>query len=162
MAKKKLIAIIASAVTFVAAVIGAYAYQVYIHNKGNTNSNSSISKMESDENDGRNNNVGVSLEYSGYITILPEQKQINLYFANPSRSTKTIDIKLVATIDGEDIVLAQSDKIAPGYKIDAIKYELDREIPKGDYKGKIIVRFYNEQGIEDIVNSEISINVFAE
>ena len=75
------------------------------------------------------------------------------------KSKKTFNLEIVADINGENLVLAITDKIRPGYKIDSVKSALDREVPKGDYKGKFIVHFYNEQGKEEVVNSEIAISI---
>ncbi|MBQ6461600.1 hypothetical protein IJJ36_04225 [Candidatus Saccharibacteria bacterium] len=156
--QKKFPFIIIAIVVFVAAIAGGYFLQVILHS-GEETSNSSITKVESEDDDEKNS-VNVSLKYAGYATLLSDEKLITLNFTNPSKSKKSLSLEIVANIDGEDVVLAKTDKLRPGYKIDSVKYTLDREISKGDYKGKFIVHFYNEQDKEEIVNSEITINIY--
>ena len=156
--QKKFPFIIIAIVVFVAAIAGGYFLQVILHS-GEETSNSSITKVESEDDDDKNR-VNVSLKYAGYATLLSDEKLITLNFTNPSKSKKSLSLEIVANIDGEDVVLAKTDKLRPGYKIDSVKYTLDREISKGDYKGKFIVHFYNEQDKEEIVNSEITINIY--
>lgn len=156
--KKKSSLIIIAIVTFAAAVAGGYLFQMIIH-RSEEAPDSSITKVESEDDD-ENSNVDVSLKYAGYATLEIDKNLVTLNFTNPSKSRKSLDLEIVAEVDGESIVLARTDKIRPGYKIDSVKYTLDREIPKGNYKGKFIVHFYNEQDEEEIVNSKIAINVY--
>lgn len=156
--KKKSLFILIAIVAFVAAVAGGYLFRMVMHH-GEEDSNSSIIKVDSEDADEKSD-VDVSLKYAGYTTLETDKNLITLNFTNPSKSKKSLSLEIVADIDGEDIVLAETDMIRPGYKIDSVKYTLDREIPKGDYKGKFIVHFYNEQDKEEIVNSEIAINVY--
>ena len=156
--KKKLPFIIIAIVAFVAAVAGGYLFQMLqSDNKGN--SNSSITKVDSEE-DEKEGDADVSLKYAGYATLLSDEKLVTLNFTNPSKSKKSLSLEIIAEVNGENITLAKTDKIRPGYKIDSVKSDLDREIPKGNYKGKFVISFYNEQDKEEIVNSEIAINVY--
>ena len=154
--KKKSLLIIAvvAAICVAAAAVGCF----YLMSQNKKDSNSSITKVEDDS--GEKGNVDASLEYSGYTTLLSEEKLITLNFTNPLKSKKSLNLEIIAEVDGENIVLAKTDILRPGYKIDSVKYDLDREIPKGNYPGKFIVHFYNEQGKEEIVNSEIAINIY--
>ena len=156
--KKKFPFILIAVAAFGLAIAGGYLFQMILHSNEEP-SNSSIVKVESENDDGKSD-VDVSLKYSGYATLLSDENLITLNFTNPSKSKKSLSLEIVADIDGEDIVLAKTDRIYPGYKIDSVKYTLDKEIAKGDYKGKFIVHFYNEQDKEEIVNSEIAINVY--
>ena len=156
--KKKPTFIIIAIVAFVAAVAGGYLFQTLRHDDGDS-SNSSITKVDSEE-DEKEGDVDVSLKYAGYATLLSEEKLVTLNFTNPSKSKKSLSLEIVADINGESITLAKTDKIRPGYKIDSVKSSLDKEIPKGNYKGKFIVSFYNEQNKEEIINSEIAINIY--
>lgn len=156
--KKKFPLIIIAIAAFGLAIAGGYLFQMILRGNEET-SNSSITKVES-EDAGEKSGVDVSLKYAGYATLETDKNLIALNFTNPSKSKKSLDLEIVADIDGEDIVLAKTDRIYPGYKIDSVKYTLEREITKGDYKGKFIVHFYNEQDKEEIVNSEIAINIY--
>ena len=156
--KKKSPSIIIAIVVFAAAVAGGYLFQMMI-NRSEETPDSSITKVDSEDADEKSD-VDVSLKYAGYATLETDKNLITLNFTNPSKSKKSLDLEIVAEVDGENIVLARTDKIRPGYKIDSVKYTLDKEIPQGNYKGKFIVHFYNEQDKEEIVNSEIAINVY--
>ena len=156
--KKKLPFIIIAIVAFVAAVAGGYLFQM-LQSDNKDNSNSSIMKVDPEE-DEKEGDADVSLKYAGYVTLLSDEKLVTLNFTNPSKSKKSLSLEIVANVDGEDIVLAKTDKIRPGYKIDSVKSDLDREIPRGNYKGKFVISFYNDQDKEEIVNSEIAINVY--
>lgn len=160
---KKLPVIITATVVFAAAVAGGYFFQVF-RNQSNQETpdseipNSSITKVE--DNGEEKGSVDASLKYAGYVTLLKDKNIITLNFTNPSKSKKSLKLDIVANIDGKDVTLAKTDVIRPGYKIDQVKYELGQEIPEGKYDGKFIVYFYNDQGNEEIVNSEIAINVY--
>ena len=153
---KKTSIIITIATTFTVAAIGGYVYQVVKH-KDNS-SNSSIVKIE--DNDNNASSVDASFTYAGYATLDNDKKLITLNFINPSKSKKSLSLEIVADINGENITLAKTDKINPGYKIDSVKYQLNRELPKGNYNGNFVVHFYNDNGEEEIVNSKIAINIY--
>lgn len=147
--------IVLAVVAFSAAAAGGYFY-LQLHND---NSKSSITKVESDENEEKGS-VDASLQYAGYVTVLTEEDLITLNFTNPAKSKKSLSLEIVANIDGEDIVLAQTAKIAPGYKIDSVKYDSTKEIPKGTHKGYLLVHFYGDNNKEEIVNSKVTINIY--
>ena len=153
--KNKFPIIILAVVAFLAAAAGGYFYLSLSHQKS---SNSSITKVE--ETSEESGTVDASLQYSGYVTLLSEEDLITLNFTNPARSKKTLSLEIVANIDGEDIILAKSDKIKPGYKIDSIKYEPSRQIEKGNYKGYFLIHFYGDNDKEEIVNSRVAINIY--
>ena len=155
---KKIPVIVTTVVTFGLAAVGGYVYQMS-QNGSEEIPNSSITKVEPEEDD-KEGDADVSLKYAGYATLLSDEKRVTLNFTNPSKSKKSLSLEIVAEVNGESITLAKTDKIRPGYKIDSVKSNLDREIPEGNYKGKFVVYFYNDQDKEEIVNSEIAINVY--
>ena len=149
--------VILAIVAFAAAIaVGFLVMNMF----NNSDSNSVIVEAEPEENEAKDG-VDVSLRYAGYITILRNEKKITLNFANPSTSKKNISLELVANVDGEDLVLGKSEMIRPGQKIIELKYEDSYKIPQGKYEGKYIIHFYNDLDEEEIVKSEIAINVFA-
>ena len=156
--KKKSPLVIIAIAAFGLAMAGGYLFQMMI-NRSEETPDSSITKVDSEGADEKSD-VDVSLKYAGYATLLSDENLVTLNFANPSKSKKSLSLEIVANVDGEDIILAETDMIRPGYKIDSVKPTLDREVPKGNYKGKFIVHFYNEQDKEEIVNSEIAINIY--
>lgn len=158
MSKKNTSLIIIAIVAFVAAIAGGYLLQTINH--GDNESDYTITRAEPDGNEETKGDTDVSLQYAGYATLHSDEKLITLNFTNPSRSKKGLSLEIVADINGENITLAKTDIIRPGYKIDSIKYKLNREIPEGTYNGKFVIHFYNEQDKEEIVNSEIKINFY--
>lgn len=154
--KKKFLLIFVAIVALGAAVAGWYFYQTIWHEE---TSDSSITKVESEPED-TEGTVDASLKYAGYVTLFNDEKKITLNFTNPKKSKKSLDLEIVADINGETITLAKTAKIRPGYKIDSVKSILDYEIPEGNYKGKFIIHFYDSQGKEEIINSEITINIY--
>lgn len=144
--------------TFSIIVTGMYLYQ-----KSNTDNNKDpdtvIVKVESD---GKEKTDGASMEYSGKATLNTIENVVELSFTNPTRSSKNMNIEVVATVDGEDIVLAKSAIIEPGNKITSIKYSGNKKIAEGQYEGKFIIHFYNKQNSEEIVDSQIAITVHVE
>ncbi len=156
--KKNTSLIIIAIVAFVAAIAGGYLLQTINH--GDNESDYTITRAEPDGNEETKGDTDVSLQYAGYATLHSDEKLITLNFTNPSRSKKGLSLEIVADINGENITLAKTDIIRPGYKIDSIKYKLNREIPEGTYNGKFVIHFYNEQDKEEIVNSEIKINFY--
>lgn len=157
--KKILLVFIIATVAILAAVAGAYFCQMFTKNRAKTESDSSIIKVEPSEDDS-NTTADVSLQYAGYVTLRSEEKLLTMNFTNPSRSKKTMSLEIIANIDDEEIILAKSDKIRPGYKIESIKYQQDRNFPKGTYDGNFLVHFYDENDNEEIVNSNIKIKVY--
>ena len=81
-------------------------------------------------------------------------------FINPGKSKKSMSLEIIANVAGEDVVLATTEKIKPGYKIQKIETERKFAIVEGVYDGKYRVHFYDEEGGEEIVNSEIKIKVY--
>lgn len=153
--QKKIILIISAVVIFLLAAAGGYFYFAIFREDS---SNSSITAIEGDDSEA--GSVDASLTYSGYATLISEDDLITLNFANPKKSRKTLSLDIVANIDGEDIVLARTAKVHPGYKIDGVKYELNRDLPKGTYQGRYIVHFYDDDDNEEIVNSKIEIKIY--
>ena len=158
-AKKKIfLFVIVAIAAFVLAIATGYLFWGTKHSEDYADS--SIVKVEPSDNEEMKDSTDVSLQYAGYVTLLSDEKNITLNFTNPSRSKKSLSLEIVANINGDNITLAKSDIIHPGYKINNIKYKLNREIPKGNYVGKFVVYFYGEQDKKEIVNTEIKINIY--
>ena len=148
--------VILAIVAFAAAIaVGFLVMNMF----NNSDSNSVIVEAEPEEN-GTKAGVDVSLRYAGYINVLKNEKKITLNFTNPSTSKKSIRLELIANVDDEDIILGKSEIIRPGQKIIELKYDDNHNIPQGKYEGKYIIFFYNDSDEEEIVKSEIAINVF--
>lgn len=154
--KNKFLPILIAIVALGAAVASWYFCQTIWREE---DSNSSIVKVESEDDDAEGT-VDASLKYAGYVTLETEENLITLNFTNPKKSKKSFSLEIIAKIDGEDVVLAKTAKIRPGYKINSVKYDLDRTIEKGTYEGNFVVHFYDDADKEEIVNSKIAIKVY--
>lgn len=150
--------IITAIVAFGSAIAVGYIY-LSMQQKETAIPDTSIIEADPDPADNSGPDVDVSLKYAGYATLERNKKLIVLNFTNPHKSRKDLSLDIIANIDGEDIVLAKTSKVHPGYKITSVK-AIDQTLPDGDYKGKFIVHFYDEQGNEEIVKSEIAVNIY--
>ena len=157
---KTIFPVIVAIVAFMVAVVGGYLFWYFQGKNVDTVSDNVSSELTTDGKE-EAGSVDVSLRYAGYVTLHSDESYISLNFTNPIKSRKSLSLDIVANINDEDIVLAITDKLNPGDSIETVEYKLERNIPKGSYNGKFVVHFYNEDsGDEEIVNSEVEINVY--
>lgn len=100
----------------------------------------------------------VSLTYSTDVAIDLAANTASLLFGNPSESNQDMVVQLTV----QDVVLAQSDRLAPGKQIrtmDLLGGAAGR-LQAGSYTGKLVVLFYQpDSGEKAIVNTEIAVDV---
>jgi len=102
----------------------------------------------------------VSLSYSNVVLINSSEKDIKMYFKNPSKSRESIVLELVVTQNDKEYVLAKSDLLPPGYALYNMDLETKLQLPKGGYKGVFRLTYYNEEtGVKQIVNTEIEVSI---
>ncbi len=147
----------------VLAMAGAFLYEKITGN-GNSNkpaesSAGSQNKSEPSPNYTNDGSSTASIEYSGNATVNTTENIVSFHFKNPSKSKKSISLKIVAIVNGEEIVIGKKDRLAPGDLVKELPYQPEKEIEKGNYDGKYVLHFYNEAGEEEIVNSEVLINI---
>ncbi|MBQ7338960.1 MAG: hypothetical protein IJW40_10995 [Clostridia bacterium] len=100
----------------------------------------------------------VSLQYSDKLIIDLSDEQALLQFANPGRSTR--DMVLWITI--QDVVIAQSGRIIPGYRINTLDLleGAAKRLTEGVYNGKLVIYFYNPETNErTTVNTEAPVTI---
>ena len=114
---------------------------------------------EQEENEPKNEN-GASFEYSGKASIDRNAKTITLYFKNPLRSTRNIVLELKGDINGKEYSFGKTDQLIPGDKVEQLPLTIEDALPEGRYAGEFVLHFYNSEGVEEIVNSKIKINLF--
>lgn len=156
--KKFLLLILLACFSFAAAVLAGYAFLALTGNP-NGESGSTIVEIAPDEGED-SGSVDASLRYKGFATLNSDEGVIELDFANPAKSRKSLTIDIVANVNGKDVVLATTDRIQPGHKIVTVKANSGQTIEKGNYQGKFVVHFYGDNNKEEIVNSEIEIKVY--
>ena len=106
----------------------------------------------------KNDDSTVSMSFSDQVRI--NNKNVSLYFKNPSKSIKDVVLELIIINNNKEISLVKSKFIKPGYLID--KMQITKEIDKGNYDGFFIIHYYNDSGKEEIVNSKISVKINVE
>ncbi len=98
----------------------------------------------------------VSLTYSRQAEINLDEKTISFVFENPSRSNQSMVLQILA----QDVVIAQSDTLPPGYELRSLSLEEGVEFEQGTYEGKFLISFYDEgNGEKAAVNTEIPITI---
>ena len=147
--------------------IGVIVYLVFFYNKQipdypNGVNDDNIVKTDSDKNkmDKSEGGGAVSLSYSKNVTIDMITNKASINFKNPSKSTQSLELQLLLQQDDEEILVAKTDRIPPGYSI----YEMDifdkDSIQSGKYNGKFIVSYYDEETEEKaIVDTEIPVDI---
>ena len=122
---------------------------------------SNVEKIENDadkKNEAPENGGAVSLTFSKDVSINLADKTVDLYFANPQRSTHDVVLQIII----RDNLIAQSGTISPGNKMSEVELtdNAAKILSKGSYDGKFVVHYYDiESGEKAVLNTEIPINV---
>lgn len=102
----------------------------------------------------------VSLSYSNIVAIDSNKKEVKMYFKNPSKSLESIVLELIVNQNDKEYVIAKSDLLPPGYALYNMDLDTKLQLPKGGYKGKFRLTYYNEEtGVKQIVNTEIEVSI---
>lgn len=109
-------------------------------------------KMEAPEGGG-----AVSMAYQQEVNISLSDGTVSMLFQNPAKSVNELSLQLIVESGGEEIVIARSGKIPPGYELQELEPVADAaELQPGIYHGKYRVLYFDpETGEEAMVNSEI-------
>lgn len=114
-------------------------------------------KMEAPKGGG-----AVSLTYSTIVTISMEEKQAEVLFENPSKSTKStaLQVMLKGQEEGQEMLIAESDLIPAGYKISQLALKEDINLEPGRYEGEFNVLYYDvESGEKEVVDTKIPVSI---
>lgn len=118
-------------------------------------SESDTDKMEHEEGGG-----AVSLTYSNEVTVYLDSNEIKLLFQNPSRSTQDIVLQLIVVSGDTEVVIAQSEKLPPGYMLQKMELLDTATLSAGTYTGRFNALYYNpETGERAIVNTNIPVTI---
>lgn len=121
-----------------------------------------IKKEDSDQNK-KNNEAGsgkVNLQFSNTVLVEKSKKEAQLYFMNPSTSTKNVMLYLLIRQNNEELVLGNSDVVPPGYAIYKINLNNISGLKEGGYKGVLKTAFYDEKSnAKEIIDSEIEVSI---
>lgn len=100
----------------------------------------------------------VILDYNDRCNVDLSDKVVKLTFANPGRSTQDMVLQLVV----QDVVIAQSGRIMPGYELSKLDLlsDVEKMLSEGVYKGKFVINYYNPETNERaMVNSEAAVAI---
>lgn len=108
-------------------------------------------KLESPDGGG-----AVSITYSLDVSIDLSTSEVSLLFQNPSESNQDMVIQVVI----QDIVVAQSGRLVPGYGISTLDLLDSAVLTQGIYEGEIVALYYDtETGERAMVNTEIPVEI---
>lgn len=108
-------------------------------------------KMEAPEGGG-----AVSMAYQREVSVSLGEKEVSLVFENPEKSVNEMVLQLVLTGE-EDLVIAQSQRLPPGYRIEKMDLlDVGEMLEEGEYEGKFHVLYYDpDTGEKAVVNGDI-------
>lgn len=107
-------------------------------------------KMDQPEGGG-----AVNITYSNQVAISLSEGTAQLSFANPSRSNQSMVLGIV--IQGTTVV--QSGALIPGTQVETLPLLDAAKLSPGRYEGKFQVTFYDENGAQALLNTEIPISI---
>lgn len=102
----------------------------------------------------------VSIAYSNVVAVDTKNKDVKLYFKNPSSSRESIVLEVIVLQGSKEYVIAKSDLLPPGYALYKLDLNTKNKLPKGGYKGKFRITYYNEETNEkEIINTEVEASI---
>ena len=102
----------------------------------------------------------MSISYSNVVEVNKENKDIKIYYKNPSKSRASVIIELVIIQNNKEYVIAKSDLLPPGYALYNMNLDTSLNLESGGYKGMFKVTIYDEEtGVKQIVNSKIEVSI---
>ena len=109
-------------------------------------------KMEAPEGGG-----AVSMAYQREVYLSLGEKKASLVFENPEKSVNDMVLQLVIPGEEEDLVIAQSGKLPPGYRLEEMELlDTVQVLEEGSYEGKFHVLYYDpDTGEKMMVNGDI-------
>ena len=102
----------------------------------------------------------INVTYGTSVTVDLSDNKVTLLYANPQASNQNVAILIMI----DDLVVAKSDQITPGYGVDTLTLEeyAKERLAVGGYNGELVIRAYNpETGEKAMVDTkgEITITV---
>ena len=104
---------------------------------------------------------GVNLTYELSATVDLSDESVSLYYANPSKSTQDMVVKLVV----DDKIICASKKLVPGNEINNLSLEAGMKdvLTVGGYDAKFVIGCYDPQSSEkavvDLVVDKVRVTV---
>ncbi|MCL2487584.1 MAG: hypothetical protein FWE80_02760 [Oscillospiraceae bacterium] len=112
-------------------------------------------KLEASEGGG-----AVSMSYSKEVSISLSEKKASIIFWNPKRSTMDAVLQLIVISGEQEAVIAQSQLLPAGYKLEKMDLLDTAKLSAGKYSGKFNILYYNpETGERAVVNTNIPVDI---
>lgn len=119
--------------------------------------------LEGDEGDKLESPSGggaINVTYGTSITVDLSDSKVTLLYANPQTSNQNVAILIMI----DELVIAKSEQITPGYGVDTLTLEeyAKERLAVGGYNGEMVIRAYDpETGEKAMVDTkgEITITV---
>ena len=120
-----------------------------------------IKEKDNEEKMKVNNGGGaMSISYSNVVAVDRKNKDIKLYYKNPSKSRASVVLELVIINNDKEYVIGKTDLLPPGYALYKMKLDTDLNLQAGGYKGLFKITIYDEEtGAKQIVNSKIDVSI---
>ena len=102
----------------------------------------------------------INVTYGTSVTVDLSDNKVTLLYANPQASNQNVAILIMI----DDLVVAKSEQITPGYGVDTLTLEeyAKERLTVGGYDGELVIRAYDpETGEKAMVDTkgEITITV---
>ena len=102
----------------------------------------------------------INVTYGTSVTVDLSDNKVTLLYANPQASNQNVAILIMI----DDLVVAKSEQITPGYGVDTLTLEeyAKERLAVGGYNGEMVIRAYDpETGEKAMVDTkgEITITV---
>ena len=102
----------------------------------------------------------INVTYGTNVTVDLSDNKVTLLYANPQASNQNVAILIMI----DDLVVAKSEQITPGYGVDTLSLEeyAKERLTVGGYDGELVIRAYDpETGEKAMVDTkgEITITV---
>lgn len=102
----------------------------------------------------------MSISYSNVVAIDKANKNIKLYYKNPSKSRASVVLELVILSNNKEYVIGKTGLLPPGYALYKMDLDTDLNLPVGGYNGMFKLTIYDEEtGEKQIVNSKIDVSI---
>ena len=100
----------------------------------------------------------INVTFGTAVTVDLSEEKVTLLYQNPQTSNQNVAILIMI----DDLVVAKSDQITPGYGVDTLPLEeyAKERLSVGGYNGELVIRAYNpETGEKAIVNAKGELNL---
>ena len=117
--------------------------------------------LEGDEGDKLDSPEGggaINVTYGTTVTVDLSENKVTLLYANPQASNQNVAILVMI----DDLVVAKSDQITPGYGVDTLELEAyaKERLSVGGYDGELVIRAYDpETGEKAMVDTKGEVTV---